>query len=103
MGDTIAEVEDALTSLQGAMPAIAGVVGALVPGAAPAMTMAVPILSILNECAAAVETYKSGGSSHEAALAMVGHAMLSIGQQFVGAVPAAVAKAAEPVGTALKA
>lgn len=100
MGDTITEIENAINVLQPILPVLGGVVGTLVPGAAPAMSLATPFLSVINEILAAIETLKSGGMSHTSAVAVVGQAVTTIGQTITSAVPptAANAAAAMPTG-----
>jgi hypothetical protein len=101
MSDTITEIESAVNSLQGVMPAVSGILAMLVPGSGPAMTLAVPLLSVINEALAAVETFKTGGMAHESATAIVGNALIAIGQTLTGAVPQPVADAATPVAAAI--
>lgn len=102
MGDTVQEIEDVVTSLQGVTPTIGALVGALIPGAAPAMTLAVPVLSVINEILAAIETMKSSGASHQTAVAVIGSAVSDIGKTLLGSVPAPVAAAAAPATAPLK-
>jgi hypothetical protein len=102
MGDTITEIENAVTTLQSVAPALSGIVSMLVPGSGPAMTLAVPLLSIVNEALAAIETFKTGGMAHESAAAIVGHAMVAIGNTLVNAVPPPTADAAAPVASSMK-
>jgi hypothetical protein len=99
MGDTIQEIEDALTKIEALLPTVVGIVGVFVPGAGAALTLATPFLSIVNEILAAIETLKTGGMSHPAAVAMVGAAVTRIGQNLSSAAPPAAVKAAAPVAT----
>jgi hypothetical protein len=101
MADTITEVENVVTGLEGVAPALGVLLSAIVPGAALPMTFVVPILSVLNEALQAVETFKAGGTSHEAAVAIVGQAVTAIGQQITRLAPAPVAAAAVSVAAAV--
>lgn len=91
MTDTITQIEGAVSALQSVTPAITGVVDMLVPGAAPVMTLTVPILSIVNEILAAIETLKTGGMAHESAVAVIGQTVSQIGASLTNAAPAAAA------------
>lgn len=97
MGDTVQEIESVVQQLEGILPIFGTVIGAIVPAAAPVATLAGPFLSILDEVLQSIETLKTGGMSHTAAVATVGSALTSIGQTLTAAVPQPAAQAAAPV------
>jgi hypothetical protein len=102
MGDTVKEIEDVVSSLQGVTPAVGALIGALIPAAGPELALIGPALSIFAKIMEGVETLKSGGTSHEAAQAVIGHTVVAIGQQLLGSVSAPAAKAAAPIAVPLK-